>query len=311
MGFVRILDVMRIVLALFLVLAGISVPYIANKYVVLNNTSPEIEVLVVGDMQFDRYIRHIAEQNGYESLFSCVREVLGAHDVVMGNLEGPITTQVSVSGGTSVGDPYNTRFTFDSRIAEILARVGFEVVSIGNNHIYDFGIEGIRETRLFLDRADLAYVGDPTDSMNTSVAHEVDGVSFVVVAYNAFGGSLEDTLEHIRRGDAEGPVVVMAHWGEEYVGATDTQKELARLFVGAGADAVFGTHPHVIQEVEYIDAVPVYYSLGNFIFDQYFSPEVMEGLGVSFTLSEEGVSDVSEIRFSLQEAGAKTCPIRR
>jgi poly-gamma-glutamate synthesis protein (capsule biosynthesis protein) len=70
----------------------------------------------------------------------------------------------------------------------------------------------------------------------------------------------------------------MPHWGEEYTAEPSLRmKSQARAFINAGADAIIGAHPHVIMNQEWVGAVPIYYSVGNLLFDQYFSPEVMKG----------------------------------
>ena len=82
--------------------------------------------------------------------------------------------------------------------------------------------------------------------------------------------------------------VVYIHWGNEYeVVHSEEQERMAKSFVSAGADLIVGHHPHVIQDIQLIDGVPVFYSLGNFIFDQYFSKEVTTGLMVELHFSDQ------------------------
>ncbi|MEN9524359.1 MAG: hypothetical protein RL536_428, partial [Candidatus Parcubacteria bacterium] len=86
--------------------------------------------------------------------------------------------------------------------------------------------------------------------------------------------------------------IVIPHWGEEYTSKPSEKMKLqARAFITAGADAVIGAHPHVIMDNEWVGTVPVYYSVGNLLFDQYFSPEVMKGIVVELHLvkDESGV----------------------
>jgi poly-gamma-glutamate synthesis protein (capsule biosynthesis protein) len=81
---------------------------------------------------------------------------------------------------------------------------------------------------------------------------------------------------------------------------------LAKEFVAAGADLVIGAHPHVVQESEVIHGVPVFYSLGNFIFDQYWTGAVRSGLGVAVLFTKDGVMNVEQIPFSLM-SDRRTC----
>jgi poly-gamma-glutamate synthesis protein (capsule biosynthesis protein) len=96
-------------------------------------------------------------------------------------------------------------------------------------------------------------------------------------------------LADVRRLAGQGyPVIVMPHWGDEYAPtAPDRVREKARELVAAGAFAIIGSHPHVIEDKEWIDNVPVIYSLGNLLFDQYFSPAVMLGNIAELTISKD------------------------
>lgn len=101
-------------------------------------------------------------------------------------------------------------------------------------------------------------------------------------------------------------VVVYTHWGEEYVPRTEKMKTLARQFVDAGASLVVGSHPHVVQESERYSDQYIYYSLGNFVFDQYFSDAVRNGLLLEVTFDPSGVESIKEIPIVLHPDG-RTC----
>ena len=78
------------------------------------------------------------------------------------------------------------------------------------------------------------------------------------------------------------------HWGNEYKESSNwQQKELAHLMIDSGVDLIIGSHSHVVQEIEQYNDKLIFYSLGNFVFDQYFSPETQEGLAVGLELSSE------------------------
>ncbi len=261
----------------------------------ISNAPQEIQLLFVGDMMFDRTVRQYMELYGDTYIFSCISDELQRYDVVIGNLEGPITSEASVSFGASVGDPNNTRFTMPSSTAAVLAQHNIRAVSLANNHIRDFGDGGIQSTRKALDAAGIQFVGDPNDSTNISTVMSVGGITFALVGFNAFFNSYDATIEHIERYAPHMPIIVFAHWGDEYVPTNDLQRQWADAFVASGADVVLGAHPHVVQRVEYIGAVPVYYSLGNFIFDQYWNDAVTQGLMVAVTLSQAGLIETKTI----------------
>jgi poly-gamma-glutamate capsule biosynthesis protein CapA/YwtB (metallophosphatase superfamily) len=249
------------------------------------------EILFVGDMFFDRQIRQVAERKGEEYLFSCVAAFFEGADFVVGNLEGPLTEHASVSAGTVPGSPDNFRFTFPTSTATLLARHHVGAVNIGNNHIDNFGAEGIASTRELLSKAGVLFFGGLAGDETVARA-EVKGFPLSFVSYNEFGGSSpEDVAETISDERAAGRIVILyAHWGDEYTDDVTRVRPLAELFVEHGASAVIGSHPHVIQENGMIGDAPVYYSLGNFIFDQYFDERVSHGLAVELSVSGEGIT---------------------
>lgn len=265
-------------------------------------------MLFVGDMMFDRTIRSVAEARGGDYLFSCISEYMRGFDAVVGNLEGPITGNPSVSRTTRPGDDGNTVFTFPTSTAGLLARNGVGIVSLANNHIFDFGRAGVRETGESLRSAGVRYFGDPLDPSGKSVMARVGDFSVALVGFNAFLGvdSVKGTVEEIvRLRPGVDRVIVFAHWGDEYVPANEFQRATARAFIDAGAGAVIGAHPHVIQESESYGGGAIYYSLGNFIFDQYWDESVRRGMVLEVAVGREGLSFLP--RFVTRERGSGPC----
>lgn len=270
--------------------------------------SHEATLLFVGDLMFDRYIRTVLERSGEEAVLKDVAPLLAAADLTVGNLEGPVTAHPSQSQGTKVGDLTNMRFTFSPKIPGILRAYGFDVVSIGNNHINDFGAEGVLSTTSHLDAAGMRYVGDPTGVSTEPVIEDVNGMHIAFIAYSDFvSGDAERVRELLRTTTAD-VVIVLAHWGSEYAVEPPARvRELAHTFADAGADLIIGTHPHVIGSVEEIGTTRVYYSLGNFVFDQYWEPSVRCGLAVTATVTadEDGTRiRYAETRVGMNNAGA-------
>ena len=273
---------------------------------------PEVTVLLGGDVMLDRSVRVAMQEHGEDHVFSCLGDTLKKADLAVVNLEGPITSRASKSVGSKVGDLNNTKFTFASTTGLLLKRQGIDVVSLANNHAQDFGPEGVRETKRFLESAGVEYFGDPAGEREYRVQKGTVALSFI--GYNDFQDFVDGewqpsstTMEKVRRARAEGYLpIVFAHWGEEYTSAREGMKDLARALVDAGAEAVIGAHPHVVQEHEVYEGKHIYYSLGNFIFDQYFSEEVRNGLLVELTISGDGVSSAREIPVVL-ERDRRTC----
>ncbi len=268
----------------------------------------EATILFGGDMMFDRSIRLAMETKGEDFVFSCVNDELQAADLVVANLEGPITTHASMSIESEVGSAPNMTFTFPTTTASLLARHNIMLVNIGNNHILNFGQEGLAQTRKWLIGAGINFFGDP--ETNNVAQISIDGIPFSFVSWSDWtGGSKEKILSQIQYEAEQGRVVIVyAHWGEEYVPASAKSRELAHSFVDAGAEIVIGSHPHVIQEHELYGGKHIYYSLGNLVFDQYWNEEVRTGLLLKITFSKDGVASIEEIKTHL-ERDRRTCVI--
>jgi poly-gamma-glutamate synthesis protein (capsule biosynthesis protein) len=258
-------------------------------------------------MMFDRFIRHVNDVHGSNFLFSCIDSLLKNADFALGNLEGPITANPSISEGTVIGSPENYRFTFPPGTADLLLQHNIKVVSIGNNHIGDYGGAGISSTHDYLTRAGVAYFGGLAG--DSPVYRTTDhGIDLSFVNFNQFGGdSAEKVAQIISSEHAQNRVVIVyAHWGIEYVDAPQSVRDVARLFANSGANLIIGSHPHITQTHEMIDGTPVYYSLGNFIFDQYFEPNVTKGLALLVHISSKNKITIDEKPVVLNPDG-RTC----
>lgn len=251
-----------------------------------------VRIRFVGDVMLDRYIRTQLDTKGGSFVFGEVRSLLNEADLTVGNLEGPITDSASVSRGTVVGDTNNMRFTFAPTVASLLSSIGFDLVTIGNNHIRDFDVSGVESTKRHLGASGISYVGDPMGATKEPVYKDVNGVRVAFVSYNEFlGGDAERALQAIR--DAKRThadlIVVLPHWGEEYIVEPRADvRDLALRMQEAGADLIAGTHSHVIGTEEDIGKMRVYYSLGNFVFDQYWNEAVRCGLVVTAVVTKTG-----------------------
>lgn len=300
-------------------------------------TPKPVQILFGGDVMLDRNIRLAAERQSLEAQpeasstadlekvdYSFVfdpelHQLLAAQDLVMINLEGTITDNQSISVNTVPGSTNNFFFTFDPVIVETLQANNMWLVNLGNNHILDFSLEGLQATDEYLQAAGIEWFGwvGPDDQYadwnRTGTIWGKDGFKLGLVNYNQFGSQLlENVIEEIELlRDQVDWLVVHPHWGIEYeTEANAVIQDQAHQFIDAGADAVIGAHPHVIQQVEEYQGKQIYYSLGNFVFDQYFQPEVKRGLLVQleFDLSELEVE--SELGKELAETeGRRLQPV--
>lgn len=271
--------------------------------------SREVKILFFGDLMFDRYIRQVSSVKGGDFIFQKVSDLMSGSDLVVANLEGPITENKSVSVDSEIGSRNNYIFTFEKNLPECLARNNIGLVNLGNNHILNFGKEGLARTKEYLEGSGIGHFGHVEGPEGASVVRDVEGIKVAFVSYNEFArGSEETALEKIRLlKDWSDVLVVYAHWDREYEKISrPSTKELARKFVDHGADLVIGSHPHVVQDQEDYKGKRIYYSLGNFVFDQYFDPNTQEGLAVGVSINSADFSMKFEETALIMERSGQT-----
>lgn len=260
-----------------------------SKSNVTNNRS--VKIIFTGDLMLDRYSRDISKRNGIEHFTKNIQNIFIDNDLNITNLEGPVTTNQSVAINTEVGDPAHFKFTFDKEMSKnFLVYNKINIVNLGNNHILNFGESGATETVEFLKENKIEYLGSPLDEKNAYIEKEINGQKIALVSYNRFYklGS-ENTINKIKDAKSKNDrVIVYAHWGNEYeLIQSEAQQKIAHSFIEVGADLIIGSHPHVVQPVEIYKNKVIFYSLGNFVFDQFFSEDVRTELIVLVSLSED------------------------
>jgi poly-gamma-glutamate capsule biosynthesis protein CapA/YwtB (metallophosphatase superfamily) len=216
-----------------------------------------------------------------------VRSLVKDADLAMANLETPVPDNW-------VYHAHDYIFSSDPALLPMFTDAGIDFVTIANNHIKNFGASGIADTRKNLAAAGLQFAGAGADlaeageiaylhAAGTTVG--VIGCSGVATSDNAGksrAGVLPCTVADVVPRIAEAKknadlVIVFAHWGTE--GSNDPQSiqpPIAKAWIDAGAGLILGSHPHVPGAIDDIDGKVVFYSLGNFIFDQTFWTKEME-----------------------------------
>lgn len=250
---------------------------------------PDIKILFAGDLMFDRHIRSIAGQKGNDYIFGNLNSEFQKVDFSVVNLEGPVTDNRSISLGSKMGSRENFIFTFDVSVLADLKERKINLVNLGNNHILNFGEKGLIQTRENLKKAKINYFGD-TGSENEVkyFVKDVRGYKLGFVNYNAFiPHSKDNAVKDFKK--IKGKVdflILYTHWDREYMlNSSKKTNDLAHLFIDEGVDLIIGSHPHVVQQKEVYKGKMIYYSLGNFIFDQYFSQNTMRGLMVKLIIN--------------------------
>ena len=251
-----------------------------------------VDILFAGDLMLDRYNRTIIEKRGAEHFTKNIKDIFDKSDLSVLNLEGPVTGNQTVSLATQEGNPAHFKFTFDKENTKnFLAYNRINVVNLGNNHILNFGESGAQETVDFLKENGVEYFGAPRDDKNSYIEKNINGLKIALVSYNRFYNlGSENTVNKIKEAKGKNDIVIVyAHWGNEYkLIQTETQTNIAHSFIDNGADLIIGSHPHVVQPLEIYKNKVIFYSLGNFVFDQFFSEDVRTELLVSVSFSEDG-----------------------
>lgn len=253
-----------------------------------NDLNNPINILSFGDMMLDRYIRRFIDNKGVNALFANITPILKDKDMIVANLEGGFTNFTP-----KPLDPNNVSFTFDPKIVPELKNLGFTHFSLANNHSLDFGAEGVRQTKEFLDKENLKYFGDYKNKASLSYIESIENFKVGLVGYHELFDpdttSVVNEIKNIR--NKTDFIIVYPHWGAEYkTNFSKSQQDKAYQFIDAGADVVIGAHPHVIQPIEIYKNKAIFYSIGNFIFDQTFSKNTQQGLAINIKLENKNIN---------------------
>jgi len=248
-----------------------------------SETAGPLKVIAVGDMMLDGTARPVLQANGYDYAFAEVRRFFDGAHIVIGNLEGPLTTR-----GTPEQDKTYVFRSPPDKVGQALRNAGFTVVSLANNHTLDFGADGLAQTIEALDAVGIAHIGAGPNLKDARkpVILEAAGTRVALLAYSltlpehfyaeagkpgtAFGHEAHVRADVAAARCQADIVLVSFHWGQEGKTALrEYQTRLGRLAIDADAVAVFGHHPHILPGIEqYKDGV-ILYSLGNFTFGSY------------------------------------------
>lgn len=263
-------------------------------------TNKKVSLLFVGDMVLDDLPGKAMEQ-GIDP-YAAVAPLFQTADIRIGNLECVVAT-----GGKAVEK--NFTFRAHPRSLPVLKKY-FDALSIANNHSGDYGPSAFAEMLHFFEENKIGHFGG---GHNLAQAHrpfliEKNGIKIALLGYDEFmPRSFEANLntpgvawsedEHVIRDikaareiDRADIVIPFMHWGwENEMKAGKRQRELARLMIDAGADAVVGAHPHVIQDTEHYRGKPIIYSLGNFMMDAVDNEAQTLGWALRLHVSKAGV----------------------
>jgi poly-gamma-glutamate synthesis protein (capsule biosynthesis protein) len=261
---------------------------------------PTVTLAFVGDINLDGLPGDLVSRGG--DPFAAFAPLLDGADIRVGNLECVVATS-----GEPVPDKLYS-FRAHPRTLTPLKR-HFDAVSLANNHSGDFGPAAFGELLALLDRHGIGYFGGGADlaQAHRPLIVERQGLRVALLGYDEFlprsfeadydrpgvawseDAQVQYDIAEARRRYRADLVVPFMHWGwENEPVASQRQRRLARLMIDAGADAVVGSHPHVVQDTETYRGRPIVYSLGNFVFDGFTTAANNTGWLMRLELDREG-----------------------
>ncbi len=245
----------------------------------------ELSFTFAGDCMFGRNVGHDFQANNFMDLFSNLgNRTLWGTDISWLNLEGPISDKEVAQHP----EDHSLSFNFSREAIEALKYLKITAVGLANNHTTNQDRTGLNKTKEILEKAQIDWTGDPDKISGDSIKRYSQGdITVALLPVNVFAGA-NNLEEFIKKEKSKNNlVIVLPHWGNEYQPThSASQEKMARRWIEAGADLIIGAHPHVVQDAQVINGKPVFYSLGNFIFDQMFSQETQEGLILTGVISE-------------------------
>ena len=284
---------------------------LARNQSTISESNQEVVISIAGDILLDRGVASAIESNGAAYPYEGVSQIFNEDDITIANLECPLT----LTGGGAMKEK---RFVFKATPdnADVLKKAGFDVFMLANNHTMDYLGRGLIDTVDALDSSGIYHAGAGKSKSEIEPCFiNKNGVCIGVLSYSSLppegfmydensatiayarAGFLDDMQSEIAKASEKCDfLIVYFHWGTEYRhDVNDSQVEIAHAAVDSGASAVIGTHPHVLQGRETYEGVPIYYSIGNFVFDKQIPEGTDVALIVQLTINKDGIVAVEEL----------------
>ena len=249
-----------------------------------NTADSMLTVVMTGDILLDRGVRQAIERHGTDHLFSAdVDAMLRSAQVVIGNLECP---------ATKIQAPVFKRFIFrgEPEWLATLRQHGFTHLNLANNHSIDQGREGLIDTKKNIIEAGMTPIGAGENMADaakpvllaekpcrvwllSSLRLALENYAYLTDKPCVSQEPMEQLIKKIhglRQSDSTAVIIVSLHWGGEHtLKPVPRQRMEAHQLINAGADVLVCHHTHTLQTIEDFQGKKIYYSIGNFIFDQY------------------------------------------
>lgn len=289
-----------------------------------NNYETSATFIAVGDALIHGAVYKDAYSNGvynFNNMFTEIKPIIEQYDLKYYNQE-------TILGGTSLGLSSYPLFNSPQEVGDAFMNMGFNLVSLATNHSLDYGERGLINSINYWGKQEGVIAAGSYESEESRVTPRImekNGITYTLLSYSTLTNGLripygkdylfdlyseekvKADIERIR--DKVDVVMVAMHWGVEYTHTpVQEEKTIAKYLASLGVDIVIGTHPHVIQPIDFIDNTMVIYSLGNFISSQ-IGIERLVGLMASVTIKKT-VTD-GNVTITLEEPAAQLVYTRK
>lgn len=280
--------------------------FIVPKNLIIPSSTPTLiptaQIGLMGDLGLGRHITSTARlKKNFNWSFEKVSPWLIENDFNLANLESPIIKNCP-EGKTGT-------FTFcgDDRFLPYLKSNKF-VFNLANNHILNYSQDGLTQTKDFLTSSNIDFVYSH-QATSEFTQKEINGITFGFLGFDLVShlkandlNTEKNILSAIKKYDHQVDwLIVSIHWGNEYLPNPENWRiDLAHRMIDSGADIIAGHHPHVLQPKEIYKDKPIFYSLGNFIFDQSWSKETSNSEMVRLTLSQNQILNLEQVPIEIK-----------
>lgn len=277
-------NILLIVLVILVIFAAWATVFNPSHSVVKNTSKENVSVAVTGDVMFARNMADVLSTDS--SPFAGVNDVISAVDLLLINFENAATSSENAVKG-------DVPLKCDPSYVTLAKANNVTVAALANNHVFDYGVGGMQDTVSNLKQADITPIGagNTADEAHQPVVKDINGRKITILnymdsqnfeeysqdvmpiandsnpGYSAY--SSQDARKQIEQNNDSDLIIAYMHYGNEYSQSpNENQINISHELIDLGADVVIGSHTHVPQGIEMYNGKPIFYSLGNFIFDQ-------------------------------------------
>jgi poly-gamma-glutamate synthesis protein (capsule biosynthesis protein) len=264
-----------------------------SKPLVIQSPPKTVTFGLMGDLGLGRYITSIARsKDDFSWSFQKIDHILQKNDFNLANLESPIIKDCPR------GETGTFTFCGDTRFLPYLSENKF-IFNLANNHIFNYGQNGFSQTKNLLKDYQVGYFYSH-QSDTEFFQKNINGISFGFLGFDYISNpklEIKTVIDLVKKYDPQVDwLIVSIHWGNEYLPVPEKWRlELAHQLIDVGADIIHGHHPHVLQSEEIYHQKPIYYSLGNFIFDQNWSVETSKSEIINLTITKTEIIETKKI----------------